>query len=231
MQRKVVIAIHFNNMGINPDRLSRKWLEDRINLFRRLTLRSLKKQTNPNFLVVLKLAEGCTEIVEDILAGQEPLPDNIRFGTMAETDQMIGDYAKEAKELYVARIDSDDLYHETFVQQLYDYKPQPETVALVNCYGYMWNMVDGQMAKDYHKSPQFYTLIYSVPEFLAGYRVKIPGRGTHGNVIDLPHEIFPGRNYVNIIHSTNSSAKRIRSKDFLTQLEMEQVLSEFMTPD
>ncbi len=231
MQRKVVIAIHFNSMGINPDRLSRQWLEDRIALFRSLTLRSLKKQTNPNFLVVLKLAEGSAEIVEDILAGQEPLPDNIRFATIAETDRMIGDYAKEAKELYVARIDSDDLYHETFVQQLYDYKPQPETVALVNCYGYMWNMEGGIMARDYHFSPQFYTFIYSVPEFLAGYRVKIPGRGTHGNVIDLPHEIFPGRNYVNIIHSTNSSAKRIRSKDFLTPQEMEQVLSEFMTPD
>ena len=159
MERKVVIAIHFNNMGINPDRLSRQWLEDRIALFRSLTLRSLKKQTNPNFLVVLKLAEGCMEIVEDILAGQEPLPDNIRFVTVAETDRIIGDYAKEAKELYVARIDSDDLYHETFVQQLHDYKPQPGTVALVNCYGYMWNMVDGVIARDYHFSPQFYTYI------------------------------------------------------------------------
>lgn len=230
MQRKVVMTIHFNNLGLNPDRLSRKWLEDRIALFRKLTLRSIKKQTNPDFLVVLKLAEGCTELVEDILAGQEPLPDNVRFGTVAETDRLIGEYAKGAKELYVARTDSDDLYHESFVQQLYDYKPRPETVALVNCYGYMWDIEGGQMVRDYHVSPQFYTLIYSVADYVAGYRVKLPGRGTHGNVIELPHEIFPGRNYVNTIHSANTLPKKFRSKDFLSPREMEEVLGEFMTP-
>lgn len=230
MGKKVVIQINFNNLGLNPDRLNRKWLEERIQLFRSLTLRSLKKQNNQNFLTVLKLDQSSSEIVEDILSKQEPLPANIRFGTPVETDRMIGDYVKGAQELYVTRIDSDDLYHETFVQQLHDYKPQPDTVALVNCYGYMWDIEGGGMVRDYHFSPQFYTFIYPVADFLAGYRVKLPGKGTHGNVIDLPHEIFPARNYVNIIHNANSSAKRFRSKDFLSLQEKEQVLSEFMTP-
>lgn len=230
MSRKIVIEINFNNFGINPDRLSRQWLENRIAIFRGLTLRSLRKQTNQDFLAVLKLAGGCMEIVEDILRNQEPLPANIRFGTSLECKRMMEDYVQGARELYVARIDSDDLYHESFVQQLHDYRPQPETVALVNCYGYLWDVMAGRMAEDYHRSPQFYTFIYPVSEFLAGYRVQIPGRGTHGNVIELPHEIFPGRNYVNVIHGSNSSAKKIRSKELLTPREIQQVLSRFMTP-
>ncbi|RAV00526.1 glycosyltransferase [Paenibacillus sp. YN15] len=230
MSRKIVIEINFNNFGINPDRLSRQWLENRIGIFRGLTLRSLKKQTNQNFLTVLKLAGGCTEIVEEILRNQEPLPPHIRFGTSLECKQMMEEYVQGARELYVARIDSDDLYHESFVQQLHDYRPRPETAVLVNCYGYLWDITAGHMAEDYHRSPQFYTFIYPVAEFLAGYRVKIPGRGTHGNVIELPHEIFPRRNYVNVIHASNSSAKKIRSKELLTPQEIQQVLSQFMTP-
>lgn len=229
MTRRVVIEINFNNYGMNPNRLTREWLEERVGIFRRYTLRSLKKQTSQNFLAVLKLAGGCTEIVEDILRTQEPLPDNIRFGTSIESKRRMEAYIQGADELYVARIDSDDLYHETFVQQLHDYKPKPDTVALVNCDGYLWDDVHGQMALYYHHSPQFYTFIYRVPDFLGGYRVKIPGRGTHGNVIDLPHEVLAPRNYVNIIHSSNSSTKRIHSRELLTPEQIKQVLSQFMT--
>lgn len=230
MKRKVVIEINFNNYGIKPERLSRKWLEDRIGIFQSLTLRSLKKQTNQNFLAVVKLAGGCSELVEEILAQYKPLPANVRFGTSIESKRRMEAYVEGAQELYVARIDSDDLYHESFVQQLHDYKPKPGTVALVNTHGYTWDRVNNLMEQTYHPCLSFYTFIYSVPDFLSGYRVQIPNGGGHGNVPLLPHEILTGRNYVTVIHKTNTTVRRLGKKDFLSTQEMKQVLSQFMTP-
>lgn len=230
MKRKVVIEINFNNYGMNPERLSREWLEDRIRIFQNLTLRSLKKQTNQNFLAVVKLAGGCSDLVEEILAQYKPLPANVQFGTSIESKRRMEAYIEGAQELYIARLDSDDLYHKSFVQQLHDYKPKPGTVALVNTHGYTWDRVNGLMEKSYHPCMAFYTFIYSVPDFLSGYRVQIPNGGGHKNVILLPHEIFDGRNYVNVIHNSNFSVKKLQKKEILSPKEMEQVLSQFMTP-
>jgi hypothetical protein len=230
MSRKVVIEINFNNYGMNPNRLTREWLAERIGIFRAFTLRSLKKQTSQDFLTVVKLAGGCSEIVNGLLGAYEPLPSHIQFGTSIESKRRIEAYVQGAQELYVARIDSDDLYHESFVQQLHDYKPKPDTVALVCSYGYLWDAVNHQMAPDYHRSPSFYTFIYRVEEYLSGYRILIPGKGTHGHVIDLPHEVLTPRNYVNVIHQSNTSTKKIRSKDILTPDEMEHALHQFMVP-
>lgn len=230
MKRRVVIEINFNNYGMSPDRLTRGWLEERIGIFQRLTLRSLKKQSNQNFLAVVKLAEGCSDIVEEILSQYEPLPANVQFGTSIESKRRMEAYVQGAQELYVARIDSDDLYHESFVQLLHDYKPKPGTVALVNTHGYTWDRVNGLMERSYHPCLSFYTFIYSVPEFLSGYRVEIPNGGGHRNVILLPHEILAGRNYVNVIHNANVSVKKLKKKELLSPKEMQQVLSQFMTP-
>jgi hypothetical protein len=230
MERKVVIEINFNNYGMNPDRLTRGWLEDRIGIFQRLTLRSLKKQSNQNFLAVVKLAGGCSEIVEEILAQYEPLPANVQFGTSIESKRRMEAYVHGARELYVARIDSDDLYHESFVQLLHDYKPKPGTAVLISSYGYIWDQVHGSMVENFYKSPPFYTFLYSVPDFLSGYRVQIPNGGGHGNVILLPHEILAGRNYVNVIHNSNTTVKKVGKKELLSPKEMEQVLNQFMTP-
>lgn len=228
MSRKVVIEINFNNYGMNPNRLSREWLSERIGIFRTFTLNSLLAQTNQNFLAVLKLAGGCSDIIESELAKYEPLPANIQFGTSIESKRRIEAYIQDSKELFIARIDSDDLYHKTFVQQLHDHNPQPGTVALVNQLGYLWDAVQQQMAPTFHRSPSYYVFLYSAADYLAGHRVTIPGKGTHGYVTELPHEILGVRNYVNVIHSSNTSVKKVPAKDRLTKEEMDRVLADFM---
>lgn len=57
MSRRVVIEINFNNYGMDPQRLTREWLERRMDIFRRFTLNCLKAQTNQDFLAVLKLSK------------------------------------------------------------------------------------------------------------------------------------------------------------------------------
>ncbi|ALP37815.1 hypothetical protein ASL14_18070 [Paenibacillus sp. IHB B 3084] len=228
MNRKIVIEINFNNYGMNPNRLTREWISERLDVFRTFTLRSLLSQTNADFLSVVKLAGGCSDIVEDELAKREPLPDHIRFGTSIESKRRINAYIEAADELLIARIDSDDLYHQSFVQQLHDYEFQPDTVALVNQMGYLWDAVEGQMAPVFHRSPSFYVFRYQANDFLDDYRIVIPGKGTHGYVTELPHEVIPHRNYVNVIHAVNTSVKKVPVKDRLTEDDMKAVLAEFL---
>ncbi|WP_068785576.1 glycosyltransferase [Paenibacillus phocaensis] len=228
MSKKVVIESNFNTFGFDPQRFTRPWLEKRIAIFRNFTLNSLKAQTNQNFLAVFKIAEGTEAIVADILSKQPPLPSNIWFGTNRDSIERIKAFAGKSVDLYVARLDSDDLYHKTYVQQLYDYVPKPGTVALINQNGYLWDSVHGEMAPTFHRSPQFYVYLYKTAEYLSGYRVKLPGRGTHGNVIDLPHELLAPRNYVNVIHQDNTSAKKVPPRDRLSPGDIRKVLKEFM---
>ncbi|MBE0340012.1 hypothetical protein E4V51_01020 [Paenibacillus sp. 28ISP30-2] len=228
MNRKIVIEINFNNYGMNPNRLTREWISERLDVFRTFTLRSLLSQTNADFLSVVKLAGGCSDIVEDELAKREPLPDPIRFGTSIESKRRINAYIEATDELLIARIDSDDLYHQSCVQQLHDYEFQPDTVALVNQMGYLWDAVEGQMAPVFHRSPSFYVFRYQAKDFLDDYRIVIPGKGTHGYVTELPHEVIPHRNYVNVIHAANTSVKKVPVKDRLTEDDMKAVLAEFL---
>lgn len=228
MSRRVVIEINFNNYGLDPQRLTREWLERRMGIFRRFTLNCLKAQTNQDYLTVVKISKESGELIKEILSEQEPLPSNIRFGTHIESVRAILAFAVGAEDIYIARLDSDDLYHKTFVQQLYDVQPQPGTMALINQNGYLWDSVNHEMAPAFHRSPQFYVYLYKTAEYAAGYRVKLPGRGTHGNVIDLPHELLAPRNYVNIVHSSNTSIKKVPPKDRLSREEMAAVLREFM---
>ncbi|MDQ0720103.1 hypothetical protein QF049_001364 [Paenibacillus sp. W4I10] len=56
-----------------------------MDIFRRYTLNCLKTQTNQDFLTVVKLSKESGELMQEILAEQEPLPANIRFGTHIES--------------------------------------------------------------------------------------------------------------------------------------------------
>lgn len=228
MSRKVIIETNFNTFGFDPQRLTKEWLVNRMEIFRTFTLRSLKAQTNQNFMAILKIAPGTEKFVADILASQSPLPKNIWFGTNKESVNVISSFAGDSEDLYIARLDSDDLYHRTYVQQLYDVKPKADTMALTNQNGYLWDSVAGEMAPTFHRSPQFYVFLYKTADYLSGYRVKLPGRGTHGNVVDLPHELLTPRNYVNVVHATNTSKKKVPPRDRLSPPEIQRVLKEFM---
>ncbi|MCM3203331.1 hypothetical protein [Paenibacillus illinoisensis] len=54
MTRKVEIEINFNNYGFDPKRLTREWLERRMDIFRRYTLNFLEAQTHQDFLILMK---------------------------------------------------------------------------------------------------------------------------------------------------------------------------------
>lgn len=225
-KRRVVIEINFNNYGLNPERLTKSWIENRMSIFQRYTLKSLKKQTNQNFLTVCKLAGGCNEIINNVLNQFEPLPNNIKFGTSIETQRLIEAYTQGYDELYIARQDSDDLFHKTYVQQLHNFQHKSSTDILISQDGYMWDTVENSMVPIHFESPQYYTFIYMVKDYMEGKRYVLPGG--HGYAIKLPHEIIQNRNFVNIVHPSITSKKRLPAGKRIEPTMINKILEEFM---
>ncbi|MNJ46503.1 glycosyltransferase [Paenibacillus bouchesdurhonensis] len=226
MTRRLVIDIRFNNMGMCQDRLTRPWVEHRIKLFRDLTLSSLLHQSNQNFLTLLKYDPRSHDVIYEVLSdlGIE-LPDHIRFVPVEQYEQAISEYIQGADELYIARTDSDDLLHKDYFQQLHDYRHKAETWALLNQNGYYWDRDRHVMAPKFYASPQFYVLIYKVKGFLNGERYTIRD---HGHVIKFPHEKLAGRNWVNVVHSTNTSPKVVPEENRMKTEEINAILRDYM---
>lgn len=226
MKRRIVIDIRFNNMGFQKERLTQPWIEHRLALFRDLTMRSLLRQVNQNFLVLLKYDPLSHDALQNALKALDlKLPKHFRFVPVDQFDEAILEYIKGADELYIARTDSDDLLHRTYINRLHHYKHKPETWALINQHGYYWDKDNNVMAETFYAFPQFYVLIYSADEFSKGKRYVVRD---HGHVIKFPHEKLPGRNWVNIVHSTNSSPKKVPEPNRLHPKDIQRVLVDFM---
>ncbi|MGF7060015.1 glycosyltransferase [Brassicibacter mesophilus] len=183
----------------------KEWLAQRISIFMRYTLQSLKNQTNQNFLALIVYDTKSKEIIESTLAKNKVLSENIRFVTPIEHYNQILESTKGYDYLYLVRLDSDDMYHKSFVQQLHDYNPKDDTQILICQKGYIYDSVNNRLAKYFHFSPQFYTLIYKVEDYIHGKRHDLGG--SHGGAIKLNHEILEEPNYINHAHSNNTAIK------------------------
>lgn len=206
---KIIIYIGLNNFGFTEDRFTKEWIDTRIGIFMNFTLKSLKIQTNQDFLALVRYHEDTADIVKNVIYQYEELPPNIRFVDGKEFAKAIIDNIIGYDYLYLVRLDSDDLYHKTYIQQLHEYTPKEDTKVLINQNGYLYDSVNNRIAEYYHFSPQFYTLIYKVDNYLKGERIKSPGGG-HGNMIKLPYEIINERNYINHVHFQNASLNSFR---------------------
>jgi len=228
-KKRIIININFNTHRFTDKRLTKEWIAERIGVFNKFTLRSLKNQTNQDFLTLVNYDPVTEGLVMDALANHEKLPENVRFVTPRAANMIKNvegyDY------LYVVRIDSDNLYHKSFIQQLHDYKPKAETKVLINQKGYVYDSVNSKLATYFQVSPSFYTLVYKVENYLNGIIHTIPG--THGAAIQLPHEILDRSNYVIVIHTCNfmNGAHLFKWKDsrvITDKDEYEAILKDFM---
>ncbi|MDI3089732.1 glycosyltransferase [Priestia megaterium] len=211
MKKKIIVEIHFNAFGFTPDRFEKKWIDHRMDLFMKYAVSSLKKQTNQDFLTLVRYEDSTEKLIKEALARYKKLPSNIKFVNKAEHMNGLKESCQSNDYIYIVRLDSDDLYHKTYIQQLHDYKPKKDTEVLINQNGYLYDSVTGRIAHYYHFSPQFYVYIYKSDEYLEGKRYR---PGGHGNVIKkFKYELLKNRNYVNVIHKQNVSNKRLGTKD------------------
>jgi Protein of unknown function (DUF3118). len=202
-EKKIIVISAFNIYADSKSRLTKEWIDTRIDIFMNYTLRSLKAQSNQEFTAYIFYDARTEGLVQDSISKYEKLPSNVEF---INNDLRYTKLKKEMKDfeyVYLVRIDCDDMYHMSYIQQLFDFKPKPQTKVIINQKGYLYDSVKKRLTNYYNQSPPFYTLIYKTKEYIDGLRYKLPGG--HPGAIDLPHEIIDKRNFIFHAHSANST--------------------------
>ncbi|WP_409273372.1 glycosyltransferase family A protein [Neobacillus sp. SCS-31] len=206
--KQIIISIKFNswaNSSTSEERLGKEWINYRMSVFMKYTLNSLKNQTNQNFIALIQYDPQSEETIKDELKAYKKLPNNIRFVKSSEYSNTLKQLCSGFEHLYIVRLDSDDMYHKTFIDQLYKYNPKKETEVLLCQNGYIYDSTKHQITTTYRKSPPFCALVYKTEDFLNG-KIIVTKNG-HTGLIDLKHEILPGRNFVIVVHSKNVLTK------------------------
>lgn len=229
--KQVIIGINFNSMKKSNQRLTRDWIEKRIDIFQKYTLRSLKNQTNQSFITLLRYDEESEDIIFKVLSKYEKLPDNIRFVRNRDYNRNIIENIKDSEKFYLVRLDSDDMYRDNFIQQLYNYKEKEGTKVLINQRGFIYDVLTDRLGLWEHFSPPFYTQIFDTKAFLKdGYSsYKLPGG--HTAMINLPHEILPEGNFMIVVHSSNTLTnfdRRFRIGIIEDEAEKRAILKRFL---
>ncbi len=230
MRKKIIVQIRFNTSDHQANqgkRFTKEWIDYRISIFMKYTLQSLKIQTNQDFITLVRYESTTEDIIREALRHYEELPNNILFIRNNEYKKYIKNSIKEYDWLYLARIDSDDMYHKSFIQQLHDYNHKEDTVVLINQKGYIYDSLHNKMCLTKRTSPPFYVEIYKSIDYMEGKRHPI---SSHKHPIRLPHEILNGRNYVIVIHSNNTAStfEGIDSNSILQNGEEREILQEFI---
>ena len=112
----VLFNIKMPHLGNNTDDA---WLDYRLDLFQRYTLKSLANQTDDIFRIWMV----CTPESEDILMAkvetmkkQNPMMAIVDF--IFDVDKACSDMGKNSAPIYFLKIDSDDLYHKDVVEKV-----------------------------------------------------------------------------------------------------------------
>ncbi|MGL6173101.1 MAG: hypothetical protein ACRC1P_00620 [Cellulosilyticaceae bacterium] len=206
MEKKLVISTRFNysdfdiatQFKINPR--SVEWIENRMKIFMTYTRKSFEQQTNQNFIAVLATYEESMPLINELLKKYPPLPSNIIFSPYKE--QVITEYIKGSDLLYMMHIDSDDMYHEGYVQKMYDHPYNPNISSLVCNLGYIYNAKEDLLAPYWNQSPSIFTQIFRVKDYTNVYQHY--GEISHGFAYRFPYKYVEDRNYVIIVHGKNT---------------------------
>lgn len=208
MTRKMIINIVFNidpKWPRNPykyARLTKEWIDYRMDIFMKYTCRSLKNQTNQNFICFIAYDKESETLIKSALGRYEKLPNNIRFTTDMKSDT-INEIKKGCDYVYMIRLDSDNMYHPDFIKKLFAIDVSSDTKAILCQNGYVYNVPTNEIAEFYRESPSFYVLLYKPEDYINEKYYKI--KGGHMGVIDLNPTILDGYNFVVVVHESNVS--------------------------
>ncbi|MGL5692939.1 MAG: glycosyltransferase [Peptostreptococcaceae bacterium] len=200
-EKVVIVEIEFNTerQANYTRRLSKEWIKYRINIFMNYTLQSLINQTNQSFYCFMYYDEKTEDIVKEEIERYPKLPSNIIISS--KSSEAMYPYISEYSKLYLVKVDCDDMYHPSYIQQMVDYKEKTGTQVLANKNGYVYDIFNDKLGEWPHKSSPFYTLIYDVESFISGYRH--PLKGGHTGILSLSYEYIEKYNYVVTIHDKN----------------------------
>lgn len=219
MKNKIIINIGLNTFNFDkffedrdmvPPRLTKEWIEYRMDIFINYTCKSLLNQVNQDFTAIIYYDPLSTQLVMNALSKYKELPSNIifvpidpkYFFTLSNT-HILDSYIADYDYLYLVRIDSDDMYHPSFIQQLHDLNIDNSIECILNQNGYIYDIHENSLGLWSYNSPPFYTLVYKVSDYLNGFRYDL-SQG-HSSAINLNCCILDSRNFMVISHNKNTS--------------------------
>lgn len=200
--KKIIIDISFNKNKLNQFRLNKEWIDYRMSIFMNYTFKSLINQTNQSFTAIIHYDELSEVLIQSALSQYNLMPSNIIFTSSGNA--LIKKIIHGYDYLYIVRLDSDDMYHPNFIQQLIDFEHTSNLECIVNKEGYVYDIVGDNLGIWYAQSPPFFTLIYKVQDYLSGFRYIL---NSHTNAIKLNHYVFNSGNFMVILHGQNTSTK------------------------
>lgn len=215
MSKNIVIDIPFN-IDLSPYMLpknyihpkleqsykraqNREWIERRIELFMKYTCKSLVHQTNQDFLCLLRCTQQTEEIISNILERYPKLPQHIQFTSKAQ--QLIDNTMMQYGNLYRVVIDSDNMFHETFIEKLHQFNHYPQTLTIISQEGYILDDATKRLTHIFHQSPSFYAAIYNPTTYELLYQKRLFEK--HWDAIKYPYEQMTGANYCICVHDLN----------------------------
>ncbi len=211
IDKKIIVRILLNAWKKDERIFNKDWINQRISIFMKYTMLSLKNQSDKNFTTYVLCHKDTKSIIDKELSNYNKLPENINFVTPKQYKQSLNEKIKNSNYIYLVRLDSDDMYNINFIEKLQNFKPKSNTQVLICQNGYVYDVNKNQIAKYWHRSPQFYTFIYKTSDFLKGKRYEL--KGGHYGAFDLNHEFIKGYNFINLVHSSNTLYdKNIKNK-------------------
>lgn len=212
MSKKIIINIPFNSFDFDdffkkkdiiPPRLTKEWIDYRIDIFMNYTYKSLISQTNQDFTALISYDPLSYDLVMQALSKYNKLPENIIF--LPKNNDLLYKLIQGYDYLYLVRLDSDDMYLPSFIDQLHKLNIDSSIECILNQDGYVYHIHKDKLGLWKYPSPPFYALVYKVSDFLNGFRYVMP-RG-HSSAINLKCKILHEKNYMVIVHNKNTSTE------------------------
>ena len=217
--------------------LTVEWLEYRLSLFFKTTFKSLINQTDLNYFAVIHYMPESELIVKNYLTKCENLPNNIIFTAVG--DDLINNLVGDCEFVYKLRLDSDNMIHPSFVENLKIITPTQELQCIIGCKGYLYDIEMNRLAYWDHNSSAFNTYVYDAKTFNSKKNIPSTEPEYHMSAINLNHEFLysnsaDGRSYLIIIHGNNlqNEFEELVKSDYcsgvITDLDLkDKILKEF----
>lgn len=208
---KIIIDIplntitYFNQRNKNKG-LTYEWLSYRIKLFFEMSLGSLLAQTSSDFLCVIHYLPESELIVNSILSTLSELPENIVFSSRG--DEMIESSIKDYKYIYKLRLDSDNIIHPNFVEQLKRTSYRPGLECIIARKGFVYEISTNRLARWNHNSSAFNAYVYKTSEYDSKTCLPSWEPEFHMSAVNLNHNFLyvesqTCRSYLILVHGGN----------------------------
>jgi hypothetical protein len=204
VKKKVIIRIPFNNIGANEESFTKEWIERRISIFMNYTLKSLEGQSSQDYLALVSYNPKTEDKIKAALNNHRPLPNNVRFIPSPMYGAEVINTIKGSDLLYEVHLESDDMYHQSYIELLHKHLPISNSVALIPQYGYVYDSIHNRLGRFFFWAPSFGAVVYNVNDYLKGIRYKLE-LGWRG-ALKLPCEFICVKNpiWINHVHSKNT---------------------------